>query len=112
MDADPKRYRGIIVHEYALRQNIQKTICDLVTSAGLELVARRLVRMIEFEGTDPSIPLKISQYEFAVAVGVSVPTVQRTFRELKKYGAIETSYGKVTVRNVERLKGRVLSFSE
>ncbi len=112
LDADPKRYREIISHEYALRQHIQETVTDLVTSDGLELVARRLVRMTEFEGTDLSAPMNISQFEFATAVGVSVPTVQRAFRELKKYGAIETSYGKVVVRDLKRLKDFVLTFAD
>ncbi len=67
--------------------------------------------MMEFEGTDTMTPLNISQFDFAVALGVSVPTVQRAFRELKKYRAIETSYGKVAVRDLDRLKDFVLSFS-
>ena len=112
LTAEPSRYQAIIAHEYMLRRHIQETVTDLVTSDGLELVARRLLRMMAFEGTDPTVPLTISQFDFAIAVGVSVPTVQRAFRELKKYGAIETSYGKVTVRDVERLKDFVLSFAD
>lgn len=111
LDAEPTRYRDIIAHEYALRQGIQETVCDLVTSDGLELVARSLVWMLEFEGTDTSVPLNISQFEFAVALDVSVPTVQRAFRELKKLGVIETSYRKVAVRDPGRLKDFVRSFS-
>jgi CRP-like cAMP-binding protein len=110
LDARPERYRKIVAHEYALRRQIQETVTDLVTSDGPELVARRLVRLMEFDGVDASTSFNISQFEFASALGVSVPTVQRAFRELRKYGAIETTYGKVTVRNVAKLKEFVLSF--
>ncbi|MEQ8782526.1 MAG: Crp/Fnr family transcriptional regulator [Roseibium album] len=112
LDADPKRYRNIIAHEFVLRRLIQETVADLVTSDGLELVGRRLVRMVEFEGVDFSTGVAISQFAFATAAGVSVPTVQRAFKELKRYGAIETSYGKIQVTNFDKLKSFVISLSE
>jgi CRP/FNR family cyclic AMP-dependent transcriptional regulator len=110
LDSDPKRYREIIAHEFNLRQSIQETVIDLVTSDGVELVARKLVRMVEFEGTDLSTPVIISQFNLAAAAGVSVPTIQRAFRQLKKYGVIETSYGRVKVLNIKLLKDFMLSF--
>lgn len=108
----PDRYREIVAHEFSLRRNIQETVIDLVTSDGLELVAKRLIRHMNFDGVDSSMPLSISQFEFASALGVSPPTVQRAFRELKKYGAIETSYGKIFVRDVDRLQDFVSTFSD
>lgn len=111
LEADSERYQSIIAHEFALRRNIQETVVDLVTSDGLELVARRLVRMMEFGGIDLLSGWKISQIEFATAAGVSVPTVQRAFKELKRVGAIETSYGKIVVKDVGRLKAFVETIS-
>jgi CRP/FNR family cyclic AMP-dependent transcriptional regulator len=107
---DPTRYQNIVAHEYALRRGLQETVIDLVTSDSLELVARRLVWMAEFEGTDLSSGLSISQFDFAASLGISPPTVQRAFRELKKLGAIETSYGEIKVQDLPKLKNFVNSF--
>lgn len=110
LDAEPKRFRNIIAHAFALRQGIQETVYDPVTSDGLKLVGRRLLRMMELEDTNTTIPLNILQFDFAVSLGVSVPTVQRAFRKFKKYGSIETSYGLVAVRYLGQLKDFVRSF--
>ncbi|MEP4768897.1 MAG: Crp/Fnr family transcriptional regulator [Roseibium sp.] len=110
LDEDPTRYQNIVAHEYVLRRGLQETIIDLVTSDSLELVARRLVWMAEFEGTDLSTGLSISQFDFAASLGISPPTVQRAFRELKKLGAIETSYGEIKVQDLQKLKNFVNSF--
>lgn len=110
LEEDSSRYRNIVAHEYALRRGLQETVIDLVTSDSLELVARRLVWMADFEGTDLSSGLSISQFDFALSLGISPPTVQRAFRELKKLGAIETSYGEIKVRNLQKLKDFVRSF--
>ncbi len=112
LEDHPEGYHPIIAHEFALRRDIQETFVDLVTSDGLELVARRLTRLMEFEGAEKNAAFRISQFELAKALGVSPPTVQRAFRELKKYGAIETSYGQVTVRNVARLRDFVSGGSD
>lgn len=109
LDEDPTRYQNIVAHEYVLRRGLQETVIDLVTSDSLELVARRLVWMAEFEGTDLSTGLSISQFDFAASLGISPPTVQRAFRELKKLGAIETSYGEIKVQDLQKLKDFVSS---
>ncbi|MEP2706633.1 MAG: Crp/Fnr family transcriptional regulator [Roseibium sp.] len=109
LDEDPTRYQNIVAHEYVLRRGLQETVIGLVTSDSLELVARRLVWMAEFEGTDLSTGLSISQFDFAASLGISPPTVQRAFRELKKLGAIETSYGEIKVQDLQTLKDFVRS---
>lgn len=77
LDEDPSRYQDILIHEYNLRRLVQQNVADLATSNGIELVARRILRMVEYDGIDGANGLSISQYEFAAATGVSAPTAQR-----------------------------------
>ena len=104
LDAEPGRYADIIAHDNALRRRLQEVIAETVTVDGVELVARRLAWMVEKERLDSNNSVAISQMDFALAIGVSVPTVQRAFRELKRRGILETYYGKIVVKDAEELR--------
>ncbi|GAA6192944.1 Crp/Fnr family transcriptional regulator [Phaeobacter sp. NW0010-22] len=104
LNEDPSRYVDIIAHDNSLRRQIQDVIAELVTGDGVELVARRLTWMMETDRLDKSNSVVISQMDFALSTGVSVPTVQRAFRDMKRRGILETSYGKIVIKDLNALK--------
>ena len=104
LDADPRRYIDIIAHDNALRRQIQEVLAEIVTGDGVELVARRLAWMVENDRLDSDNSVVISQMDFALAVGVSVPTLQRAFRDMKRRGILKTYYGKIVVMDAEELR--------
>ncbi|WP_164660554.1 Crp/Fnr family transcriptional regulator [Tropicibacter sp. Alg240-R139] len=104
LDAEPDRYHRIISHDNALRRHLQEVVTDLVTFDGVELVARRLLWMLNSGRIDPRYPFILSQHDLASSMGVSVPTVQRAFRQLKSEDIVTTEYGKFFVKDCEGLK--------
>jgi len=104
LDADPRRYVDIIAHDNALRRQLQEVVAEIVTGEGVDLVARRLAWMAANDRLDAENSVAISQMDFALAVGVSVPTVQRAFRDMKRRGILETYYGKIVVKDTVELR--------
>lgn len=105
LDADPARYRDIIAHDNAVRRHLQEVIADLVTFNGIELVAKRLLWMLEAGRIDEKNALMVSQQDLALSMGLSVPTVQRAFRQLKTAGILKTDYGTFYVTDRDKLEG-------
>ncbi|WP_425043628.1 Crp/Fnr family transcriptional regulator [Primorskyibacter sp. S87] len=103
LSEEPSRYIDMIAHDNELRRNLQEVVAEVVSVDGVELVARRLVWMIEADRLDTHNAVAISQREFASAAGISVPTVQRAFRDLKRKGLLETYYGKIVIKDPDSL---------
>lgn len=103
LDADPLRYRAIIAHDNILRRHIQKVHMDALTGSEIERVVIRLQACADGHYTDADGKLKLTQSELAAMAGVSLPTVQRTFRLLKQFGAVETAYGEIEISNRGKL---------
>ena len=103
LEAEPKRYREIVSHYSAQRRQLQETITDLVTFDGVILVAKRLLWMMDTGRLCPDRSCILSQHDLAGTMGLSVPTIQRAFRQLKSEGVISTDYGKFCVQDRNRL---------
>ena len=104
LDEDPLRYRAIISHDNELRRHLQKVLMDSITGTETERVVTRLLANADDERTAPNKRLKLTQNELAALSGVSLPTVQRTFRLLKQFGVVETAYGEIGVVDREKLR--------
>lgn len=103
LDEDPARYRAAVSHENEIRRLLQHVVAELVTSDGLERVARRLSSMALSGRMGRDSQIAISQTALAAMLGVSLPTVQRAFRVMKSLGIIQTGYGTVSIIDPSRL---------
>ncbi|MEO9573394.1 MAG: Crp/Fnr family transcriptional regulator [Tateyamaria sp.] len=103
LDVDPTHYRAIISHDNILRRHIQRVLMDALTGSEVERVVIRLQALVDGQNTDVGTSLKLTQTELAAMAGVSLPTVQRTFRLLKKFEAVETTYGEIQITDREKL---------
>lgn len=104
LNADPHRYVDIIAHDNALRRQIQSLMAELVTGDGVDLVVSHLGWLVEEDRLDVNNAIVMSQLDLATAVGVSVPTVQRAFRDMKRRGILETSYGRLHIKEPAQLR--------
>lgn len=104
LDEDPQRYQSVIAHDNAQRRYLQDIIVDLATFDGVALVTRRLAWMLESGRIDPRQSFIVSQHDFARSMGLSIPTVQRAFRQLKAEGILTTDYGKFYLNDREKLE--------
>ena len=112
LDEDPLRYRAIIAHDNELRRHFQKILMDLLTGSESERIVTRLLALADDDRTNPDDRIKLTQNELAAIVGVSLPTVQRTFRLLKQFGAVETAYGEIGVIDREKLRDFLVTFEK
>ncbi|MEP1929751.1 MAG: helix-turn-helix domain-containing protein, partial [Roseibium sp.] len=90
-------------HDNTLRRHIQRVLMDALTGSEVERVVIRLQALVDGQNTDVGTSLKLTQTELAAMAGVSLPTVQRTFRLLKKFEAVETAYGEIQITDREKL---------
>ena len=104
LNEDPRRYAEVIAHDNALRRNIQAVLSEVVTGSGIDLVWSHLAWIARNDRLDANNSIAISQSDFASSVGVSLPSVQRAFRDMKRRGIIDTYYGKIVVKNLHKLQ--------
>ena len=107
LDGEPSRYRAVISHDNTLRRNLQATLVNVISGSGEARVAQRLLGLLSAGSMDANEGLTITQQQFAAALGVSAPTVQRGLRRLRNAGLVETRYGRIRVLDVEGLSKHV-----
>jgi len=104
--------REILAHINAVRRNLQEIMTDLITFNGTDLVAKRILWMLDAGRFDGNNPLMVSQYDLALSMGLSVPTVQRAFRQMQSAGILDTDYGIFRVIDRDKLQALVNSATD
>lgn len=104
LDTDPRHYREVMTHDNEARKVLQRGFTIALTTVGEVRVAALLVSLFDADWLREDEPITMAQFEMAGMLGISVPTIQRAFRKLKRAGVLETSYGEWRITDLDTLR--------
>ena len=103
-----ERYPELIRDFYVLSQRNMATALQLIANLSVpradERIALRLL-IYDQRRTQNREWLPLSQEKLAQLTALSLPTVQRTLRRLEELGIVELGYGRLRIRDREKLLG-------
>jgi CRP-like cAMP-binding protein len=100
-----RHFARLAIERYAV---LMRQISEILGLDGESLVRARLADLIDLRRSDDpaaSAEITVPQAELAALVGVSRQTLSELLKRLEASGVIEVSYRKITVHDVERLRG-------
>lgn len=104
LEANPSRYKDVMAYEVRGRQINQEGFLRALTTSGEARVASTIDGLFDANWLSLDKPISIPQERLATFAGVSMPTLQRAFRHMKKEGALATRYGKLIVKDIEKVR--------